>query len=145
MFCWPGSRYLRHNLFLAPWCREAHTHRGPRWPVRAPGDPRCSGWPTQVSQVHHSKPRKVIQITDTSWISEVILSLHWIRWEFSGSGLYLSGPWSLPLLPFRTQASAGPIPEMRIMHALHTKAVPMGSHFRGCQGLSVSPDLTSGF
>lgn len=65
---------------------------------------------------------------------------------FLGSFLDLActfpGPGSLPLLPFCTRVTAGLVPEMRMMHALHTKAVPMVPHFRGCWGLSVSPNLT---
>lgn len=50
---------------------------------------------------------------------------------FLGSFLDLActfpGPRSLPLLPFCTRVTAGLVPEMRMMHALHTKALTSGA------------------
>lgn len=62
----------------------------PHQPLQAPRDPSCFGWPTQVSQVHHSKPRTEILAVNTAWILEVNLNLNRLPWEFSGSGLHLS-------------------------------------------------------
>lgn len=56
LYCISLTQFVSCSLVLG-----AHTEA-----PRAPRDPYCCGWTTQVSQVHHSRPRRGMLIVNAS-------------------------------------------------------------------------------